>query len=127
VRLTYKKAVEASSDYLARANGNGKDNSEFKGTILLVEDHKMNQIVASKTLSRKWPEARIIIAENGKACLELLEQETVQIILMDLHMPVLDGFEATRLIRNHPRADIAQLPVIAMTANAFADHNQNLE
>lgn len=127
VRLPYKTAEDTSSDLAVTGIGVADYYPEFKGTILLVEDHKMNQIVASKTLTRRWPEARVIIAENGKACLELLEKETVQIILMDLHMPVLDGFEATRLIRNHPREEIARLPVIAMTANAFADHNQNLD
>lgn len=127
VRLTYKTAEETSSDHAITGNGIADEYPEFKGTILLVEDHRMNQIVASKTLTRRWPGAKVIIAENGKVCLEILEKETVQIILMDLHMPVLDGFETTRLIRDHPRAEIAQLPVIAMTANAFADHNQNLQ
>jgi signal transduction histidine kinase len=127
VRLTYKLAEMTSLDSLALGQENTDDYPEFKGTLLLVEDHKMNQIVAGKTLSRKWPEARVIIAENGQVCLDILEKEIVQIILMDLHMPVMDGFEAIRQIRHHPRAEIARLPVIAMTANAFADHDQNLQ
>ena len=127
VRLTYKLAEMTSLDSLALGQESEDDYPEFKGTLLLVEDHKMNQIVAGKTLSRKWPEARVIIAENGQVCLDILEKEIVQIILMDLHMPVMDGFEAIRQIRHHPRAEIARLPVIAMTANAFADHDQNLQ
>jgi signal transduction histidine kinase/DNA-binding response OmpR family regulator/HPt (histidine-containing phosphotransfer) domain-containing protein len=84
--------------------------------ILLVEDNELNQLVASELLSQQG--AEVIIAANGRECLEALEHERFDVVLMDLQMPEMDGFTATGLIRANPR--LAGLPVIAMTANAMA-------
>ena len=98
----------------------------FRGTILVVEDHKMNQLVARKTLERQWPEVQILVAENGKIALDLLEKNDVDLVLMDLQMPVMDGYEATLIIRNHQKPQIRQVPVLAMTANAYVSQDPQL-
>ena len=98
----------------------------FRGTILVVEDHKMNQLVARKTLERQWPEVKILMAENGQVGLELLERNDVDLVLMDLQMPVMDGYQATQAIRRHPLARIRQVPVLAMTANAYVSRDDQL-
>jgi PAS domain S-box-containing protein len=80
--------------------------------ILLVEDNPFNQKVVTRTLNLFG--ASIVLANNGLEALTVLEQQEFDIVLMDLHMPSMDGFETTVEIRKQPR--YAQLPVIAFSA-----------
>ncbi len=91
-------------------------NKPFK--VLLVEDHKMNQVVAKKILQKLFPNVEVDIAENGRVCLDLLEAgKQYELILMDIQMPILDGTETTALIRkNMPHL---KTPIWAMSAHAF--------
>lgn len=84
-------------------------------TILLVEDNPINVLVAKKHLE-KWG-ASIDIASNGKEALEMLDTNKHKLVLMDLHMPLMDGYEATRKMR----ANGVKLPIIAFTANLPED------
>lgn len=84
--------------------------------IMVVEDHKMNQLVVSKTLEKKWKNAEIMIANNGDEAIELLQEELVDIILMDIQMPGKNGFETTAYIRNQ-MPKMARVPILAMTAH----------
>lgn len=86
--------------------------------LLLVEDHKMNQLVARKTLEKQFPNIRITLAENGLEAVQALERQAFDIVLMDMQMPIMDGQEATRHIREKMPPHIATLPVLAMTAHA---------
>ena len=83
--------------------------------ILLVEDNRVNQLVASGLLRKLGH--RVDLAENGERALAALQRQRYDIILMDCQMPVMDGFEATRAIRQNP--EWADLPVIAVTANVL--------
>ncbi len=85
--------------------------------ILLVEDNSFNQFVAREFLEDAG--ATVCIANNGKEALDLLHQEQFDCILMDSQMPVMDGLEATRLIRDN--AVLRDIPIIALTANAFGE------
>ena len=92
--------------------------AKIKGTrILLVEDNEINQEVAQKIL--KQMDLQVDVAENGLQALEMLEEAQYDLVLMDVQMPVMDGYEATKRIRSNPR--FANLPVIAMTAHAMAE------
>ncbi len=82
--------------------------------ILLVEDNEINQEVFRELLEQNG--AEISIAENGKIALEILDKQAFDLILMDVQMPVMDGFTATREIRK--KTGYAALPIIALTANA---------
>lgn len=82
--------------------------------VLLAEDNKVNQIVASKFLSN-WG-MLCFIANHGEEALEILENEPIDVILMDLQMPVMDGYEASVKVRTHEREEIRALPIIALTA-----------
>lgn len=90
---------------------------ELKGfTILVVEDNELNQMVAKGLL--EYNGASVAIANHGKEALEILRNETIDCVLMDIQMPVMDGLEATQMIRTN--AQWADLLIIAVTANA--DH-----
>lgn len=84
--------------------------------ILLVEDNKVNQIVAHTILESF--DANVEIAENGQEALDKLSQTTYSAVLMDCQMPIMDGLEATRLIRQSP-SKYGKPIIIALTANAF--------
>lgn len=87
----------------------------FKGLkVLLVEDNEMNRFIAIQSLD--YLGFNIIEAENGKIAIEKAQQETFDLILMDIQMPVLDGVEATVFLRE--KLNI-KTPIIALTANAF--------
>jgi CheY-like chemotaxis protein/HPt (histidine-containing phosphotransfer) domain-containing protein len=91
--------------------------------LLLVEDNPVNQELACELLRRAGVE--VTVADNGQRALELLEQQVFDGVLMDCQMPELDGYGATRRLRQDARW--AQLPVIAMTANAMVgDREQAL-
>ncbi len=94
--------------------------------ILLVEDQRLNQIVASELLS-KWSDNIVIeIAGNGKEAVEMVEKKGnhYHIILMDLSMPVMDGYEATKLIRETLPKPSCNIPIVAMTAHAYNTNAQ---
>jgi len=83
--------------------------------LLLVEDNKVNQVVAINFLQR-WG-VGTAIAENGEEAVEKLESMTFDLVLMDIHMPVMDGYEATKVIRAKFNPYFKKLPIIALTAD----------
>lgn len=89
--------------------------------ILLVEDNQVNQLVASSLLKKLGHS--VDLANNGKLALEALEEKHYDIVLMDCQMPVMDGYEATRIIRENPKWQT--LPVIAVTANVMQGDREN--
>ncbi len=93
--------------------------AKIKGIkILLVEDNEINQQVANELLCQMGLE--VDIAENGIEALKMLEEAEYGMVLMDVQMPIMDGYEATRRIRSNPRW--SNLPVVAMTTHAMTGH-----
>jgi signal transduction histidine kinase/DNA-binding response OmpR family regulator len=86
--------------------------------ILLAEDNAVNQRVAVRILEKAGH--RVAIAENGKAALKMLEEQAFDVILMDVQMPEMGGFEATALIREKESRTGRHIPIVAMTAHAMA-------
>jgi len=66
-------------------------------------------------------------AENGQSALEFLGKEEFDLILMDLHMPVMDGIEASRIIRNSSDERIRNIPIVALTAAIMSENNDKIE
>jgi CheY-like chemotaxis protein len=84
--------------------------------ILLVEDNEMNRDMLSRRLERK--EFTVVIAKDGAEGVQQAEEEMPDVILMDMSLPVMDGWEATRKIKENGAT--ASIPVIALTAHAMS-------
>lgn len=89
--------------------------------ILLVEDNEMNRDMLSRRLSRNGFE--MVMAVNGQEGVDLARSEKPALILMDMSLPVLDGWEATRRVKADP--ETAAIPVIALTAHAMAKDRED--
>jgi len=84
--------------------------------ILLVEDNEMNRDMLSRRLSRKGYE--VVIAEDGQQAIEMAVSSNPALILMDMNLPIIDGWEATRRLKAD--AQTQAIPVIGLTAHAMA-------
>ncbi len=97
------------------------DTDSFKplagAKILVVDDNAFNQQIARELLERNG--FVVDIAENGKVAVDMLRKKTYQLVLMDLQMPIMDGYEATIELRKNPAYDT--LPILAMTADAMVE------
>jgi CheY-like chemotaxis protein/HPt (histidine-containing phosphotransfer) domain-containing protein len=85
--------------------------------VLVVEDNPVNQKVAATMLKKRGH--GVVIASNGREALETLDKEHIDLILMDVQMPEMDGFEATELIRDREKGNGGHIPIVAMTARAM--------
>lgn len=105
----------------------GSADFDFSGkSLLLAEDHPINRKVAELILEKTG--AAVTIVENGLQCTELFTgsaKGSFDAILMDIQMPVMNGYEAAQAIRSSTHPQSATIPIIAMTANAFAEDIKN--
>ena len=85
--------------------------------VLLAEDNPVNQLLATRLLEKRGH--RVVVAANGREALAALENESYDLVLMDIQMPEIDGIEATRAIREKERTNGNHQPVIALTAHAM--------
>ena len=100
--------------------------SNKKLNILVAEDNAVNQLLVEKILKKIGHNLKIV--KNGKEVLELLEKESFDLILMDIQMPVIDGIEATKKIRENEETSNEHIPIIAITAHALkGDRERFLE
>jgi two-component system, cell cycle response regulator DivK len=88
--------------------------------ILLVEDNEMNRDMLSRRLARRGFE--VLIAENGQSGVDLTVSERPDLVLMDMSLPVMDGWEATRRLKADPNT--SAIPIIALTAHAMASDRE---
>ena len=90
--------------------------------ILLIEDNELNREIANLILAKEG--MLVEEAENGMIAVDKIinsQPGYYDLVLMDIQMPVMDGYKATQEIRNLPQKDLAQIPIVAMTANSFDD------
>jgi CheY-like chemotaxis protein len=94
------------------------DSAHLGGVVLLVEDNVVNRMIGAEMLKSFGVE--VLEAEDGAQAVTALEQQRVDLVLMDIQMPVLDGYEATRQAREREaRLRLPRVPIVALTANAF--------
>jgi len=104
---------QISDDFHAEASAAAESKSL---RILVAEDSRVNQLLISQLLQKKnWDS---VIVENGQEALRKLEDNSFDLILMDIQMPVMDGYEAVKLIRQREAGKGVRIPIIALTANA---------
>lgn len=91
--------------------------------LLLVEDHAINRVVATQTLKKQFPNINMVVAVNGQEGVKQVMENDFDIILMDIQMPLMDGYEATQAIRKMD-SEKSKIPVLAMTAHANIKENE---
>lgn len=106
--------------------GSAEAMKELSGKkILVAEDNKINFFVANKFLE-SWG-VIVTHVENGSLALDEIKKQEFDLILMDLHMPVMDGIEATRIIRGSEDERISRIPIVALTAAVMSEANDKIE
>ena len=116
IDIPRKEDVSASQDEQASV-----DLKQLR--ILLAEDNLVNQKITVKILEKRgWS---VHTAVNGKEVLDFLNKEVYDLVLMDAHMPILDGLETTRLIREDEKKTGRYIPIVALTARAMEEDRQN--
>jgi len=103
--------MERNSDTVSTPQGQAKP-----AIILVAEDDRINQLVARKMLGTLFPKARVIEAVDGEQAVALYREHQPDLILMDLQMPRLDGYAATRVILEEARSSGRHTRVVALTA-----------
>ena len=121
--LPMRIATDKQIEDWKKAKAIPNDNSALNGRkVLLCEDHPLNANIAKRLLEYKG--MVVEHAENGQIGVKMFEEsgtDYYDAILMDIRMPVMDGLEATKVIRSLPREDAARIPIIALSANAMDD------
>jgi signal transduction histidine kinase/CheY-like chemotaxis protein len=93
-------------------------------SILLLEDNPINQILAVNTLQKWMPDIHIDVAADGKEGISKLKEKNYDLMLVDIQMPEMDGYETTRYIRTHMDVSKKNIPIIALTAGALKEDEQ---
>lgn len=121
VTIPCRKASEENA--LVKKDTHLQNHGCLKGSrILLAEDNEINAEVATELLKEEG--CIVEVANDGVACIDMIEKADAgyyKMILMDIQMPVMNGYDATIAIRNLNDPKKARIPIIAMTANAFAE------
>ena len=124
VTIPCKKA--SKEEALEKKNQNPRSKKSLKGVrVLLVEDNEINAEIATELLKEEG--CIVEVATDGVACISMIEKadaDYYKMILMDIQMPVMNGFDTTLTIRKMKDDKKAMIPIIAMTANAFAEDRQ---
>ena len=124
--VTIPCRIASEDETQAKRETNPSDQKCLRGTrILLTEDNDLNAEIATELLQEEG--CTVDRAKDGVECVDMLEKAangTYQLILMDIQMPVMNGYDAARKIRRLDDPQKANIPIIAMTANAFSEDKQ---
>jgi PAS domain S-box-containing protein len=122
-QMMFKKAKGTIANSIPEEVCTTKNINDLK--VLLVEDNYLNQVLATKVLTNwNW---NVDVADNGKIAVEKLQDNNYDIVLMDIQMPEMDGYEATKYIRKNLSPPKSATPIIAMTAHAISGEIERCE
>ena len=116
LEITYKHGKETNQQQTADNEPVEKTKLDYVPSILLAEDNEINQLFVKTILKKNF---NLMVAPNGKVVIDLLNKAHFDLILMDLHMPEMDGYTATSLIRKMENQEKRTIPIIALTAAAI--------
>ena len=117
IDVKYSNEEESEKDNITLENNTAKTNSLIIAdalTVFIVEDNKINMLLAKTLIKQILPQATIIELENGKEAVDKAKEIRPDLIIMDIQMPIMNGYEATEEIRKLPNA--TNIPIIALTA-----------
>ena len=124
VNVMCGQSIEKDAQEGRRADAVARSSAVSRGSVLLVEDNLVNQAVAIGMLN-KLLGYNVTVANNGREAVDAYEQHSFDLILMDCHMPEMDGFQAAREIRKREASSGKRVPIIALTANAMAQDRED--
>lgn len=121
LKLSYKSNTASGSSILTVS----REFHQMSGKVLMVDDNQLNRVLASKFLE-KWG-LEVEEATNGLEAVDMVQRHQYDLVLMDLHMPEMDGYTAVRLIREMPGDYYKQLPIIAITASVLMNEKDKVQ
>jgi PAS domain S-box-containing protein len=123
---TFWFTIKFDKEPIKAANNNNIVETGLQLNVLVVDDNQINRLLINKVLT-KWG-ATIEFAENGEEAVQKVEANpNLDVVLMDIHMPIMGGLEATQIIRSKPEAYYQQLPIIALTASMLNSEINEME
>ena len=114
--VNFHTPLAASSEKSQSSSTKKLNSAKKKNVVLVAEDNPINQMILRNMLDQLG--CIVLTADNGQEAIQILKQQPVDLIMMDCQMPIVDGFEATRMIRNS-KAIYSDIPIVAVTANAM--------
>lgn len=121
--IQFTKYVQSS---VIKVDGGGAIKNLIHANILVAEDNLVNQIMIRKFLT-KWEVGKVAFANDGLEALKLFKEQDFNLILLDLQMPEMDGFEVARFIRSYEDETKRNVPIIALTASSLIDVKDQLD
>ena len=125
ISLTFRQEKKEDVSWTESA-GVHEESELYTGRILLVEDNELNREIAEMILEDAGFETES--AENGQIAVDMVKNSSpgyYELVLMDIQMPVMNGYEAAKAIRSLEDQELARIPILAMTANAFEEDREN--
>ncbi|SHO59606.1 PAS domain S-box protein [Algoriphagus zhangzhouensis] len=123
--FTLEFEVEKEQIDQLQENGKPAPKSLSGASVLVAEDNMVNQILIKKFL-KKWETGKVVVASDGQETLECFEKEHFDLILLDLQMPIYDGFTVAKMIREFPDIHKKRVPILALTASSFHEVKESL-